>query len=145
VAARSARGARIALAVLGALLVLAALLVVRNAFGLVFVAALAAVCLGLALRAGDEVARLGLVFLAVQLALSSYSRGDYLFTRWADGAGGRMPSDVEHMARALLLPFWFWGAVCAAFSLAVIAAGGWLFLRRGADLGQAAPRAASRG
>jgi hypothetical protein len=128
-AARRSSTARAALGVGGALLVLALILVVRNAFGLLFVGVLAAVCLAIALRASDDVARLGLVFLSVQLALSSYSRSDYLFTRYAETAAGRSPSDVQHMAEALLLPYWFWGALCAAFSLLVVAAGGWFFLR----------------
>lgn len=57
------------------------------------------------------------VFLAVQLGLSVFTRGDYLFTRWA---GPNSPSDVAHMESALFLPFWFWGLVCGALSLVVL-------------------------
>jgi hypothetical protein len=129
VAARRPSTARACLGVFGALLVLASILVVRNGFGWLFVGLLAAACLVLALRAGPDLVQLAVVFLAVQLALSSYSRSDYLFTRYAETSAGRMPSDVEHMAQALILPYWFWGGLCAAFSLLVIALGGWTFLR----------------
>ena len=65
------------------------------------------------------------MFVSVQLALSVFSRGDYLFTPNA----GPFPSDVANMATSLFLPYWFWGLVCGGFSLAVLAAGGWFFLR----------------
>ena len=67
-------------------------------------------------RASDEVARGGLVFLAVQLALSVLSNADYLFTDTAHTGAGTMPSDVAVMADALGGTYWFWGAVCGALS-----------------------------
>ena len=54
--------------------------------------------------------------------LSRFSRGDYLFTPYADTGGGRLPSDVGQIATALWLPYWFWGALCAVASLWVL---GW--------------------
>jgi membrane-associated phospholipid phosphatase len=63
------------------------------------------------------------VFLAVQLALSVFSRGDYLFTDVARTGEGTFPSDVANMSSALFLPYWFWGALCGAFSVAVLALG----------------------
>jgi len=122
-AGRTLRGARAALRVFAALLVLALLLVVRNAFGAVFVAVVIAVCLLAARRRAGDVAQLTLVFLAVQLALSVYSRGDYLFTPVAHTAGGTMPSDVGVIAAALVLPYWFWGALCGAVSVLVLVYG----------------------
>jgi len=117
------------LAVFGFGLVLAMILVVRNGFGLVFVAGLAAACLGIALWARAEFSQLAIIFLGVQLALSVFSRGDYLFMQWADTAAGRMPSDTQHMAEALALPYWFWGGACAAFSGVVLLGGSFYFLR----------------
>jgi hypothetical protein len=75
------------------------------------------------------VSQLALVFLAVQLSLSVYSRGDYLFTDVARMSGGDMPSDVANMASALFLPYWFWGALCGALSVVVLCVGATLFLR----------------
>jgi hypothetical protein len=34
------------------------------------------------------------------------------------------------MAAALLLPYWFWGAVCGAVSIALLVAGIRIFFRR---------------
>lgn len=119
----TARGANKCLLAFGTAMVLALVFVVRNVFGFIFVAAVAALCFAVALKASREVTQLVLIFLAVQLALSVFSRGDYLFTRTAETAQGSMPSDVGQMAQALWLPFWFWGLVCAGISLAVLGYG----------------------
>lgn len=129
VAGRTPKWSRIALGGFGAALALAMILVVRNGFGLAFVGALAAISLGLAIWGRAELSQLAIVFLAVQLALSVYSRGDYLFMQWADTGAGRMPSDSQHMAEALAGPYWLWGGVCALFSAAVLLGGSWYFLR----------------
>lgn len=125
VMARRPGTSRAMLGIVGGLLVLAMLLVVRNLFGLVFVGLFAAILLIVAFRASAEVSQFGLLFLSVQLALSVFSRGDYLFTATA----GARPSDVANMADALFLPYWVWGIVCGGFSLLVLALGAWVFLR----------------
>jgi hypothetical protein len=127
--ARRARAAKVAFLVFAALLGLALVLVVRNAFGVVFVFVVAAGCAGLGLRASAHVAQVALLFVAVQLALSVFSRGDYLFTEVATTGVGVAPSDVANMAQALFLPYWLWGALCGFFSVVVLAAGLFTFLR----------------
>ncbi len=117
---RTVRGARGALIGLAVILLLALLLVVRNLFGLLFVGVVLAGCVLAARKATGEVAQLLLIFLAVQLALSVFSRGDYLFTAVAETGAGTMPSDVGQIASALFLPYWFWGVVCGAVSVAVL-------------------------
>jgi Peptidase M50B-like len=57
------------------------------------------------------------VFLAVQLALSVFSRADYLFTKTAANPSGVYPSDVLQMQYVLFLPYWFWGFGCGAFAV----------------------------
>lgn len=127
--ARSERWARIGLGAVALALVVAELLVVRNLFGFFFVGLLA-LALGAIVRFGNAWwARFSLVFLAVNLAVSVFTRGDYLFTESARTGAGTMPSDVAQMSDALFLPFWFWGALCGAISLAALAAGLWLYLR----------------
>lgn len=126
VVARRARLARICLAVAAGALVLAAAIFVRGSFGLTFTLVLAGLCGVIAWRASEQVAHFTVVFLAVQLALSVYSRSDYLFTR---SAGPGLPSDVEQMSRALGGPYWLWGWICGGFSALVLLAGAWLFLR----------------
>ncbi len=117
---RTVRGARGALTGLSAILALALLFVVRNLFGFIFVAVVLGGCFLAARKASGEVVQLVLIFLAVQLALSVFSRGDYLFTPIAETAAGPMPSDVGQIAAALLLPYWFWGLVCGAISVVVM-------------------------
>ncbi|MGZ3455688.1 MAG: M50 family metallopeptidase [Polyangiales bacterium] len=127
--ARGPRRSKWMLGVLGALLLFADLWIVRSVFGWIFVTAFAALLLFLALRASAHVSQLALMFLSVQLSLSVFSRGDYLFTSVAHTGAGTFPSDVANMSDALFLPFWFWGAVCGAFSILVLGFGAWLFLR----------------
>ncbi len=126
---RTIRGARGALVALAAILALALLLVVRNLFGVIFVALVLGGCFLAARKASGEVAQLVLIFIAVQLALSVFSRGDYLFTPTAETAAGVMPSDVGQMATALLLPYWFWGLGCGAVSVLVLLYGLKVFWR----------------
>lgn len=126
-----ARLAKWGLAALALFLVLANVLVVRNLFGLAFVSTLAIVLGAVAFKARPWVSQGVALFVATQLALSVFSRGDYLFMETAQTAGGAMPSDVAQMANALFLPYWFWGALCGLFSVAVLAAALWLFMRRG--------------
>ena len=115
--------------VLGFGCVLANVLVVRNFFGWVFVGTLGFSVLVWGARDRPRQHQAALVFLAVQLALSVFSRGDYLFSSVARTQTGEMPSDVAHIATALGGPYWLWGAIVGTFSLGVVALGAWVFLR----------------
>lgn len=128
VAARREKPARVALWVLAGLLALALLLVVRGGFAMVFVAVLAACLAALGAWTRGAVPQFALGFLAVQLALTVFSRADYLFMREARTGGGTMPSDVAQMASALGGPYWLWGFLCGAFSVVVLVAGLTFFL-----------------
>lgn len=121
--------ARFALGGIAVFLVAAFVLVVRNPFGWVFVGLVAVAAGIIAWKGSARLAQLVAVFIAVQLALSVYSRGDYLFTEVANTAQGEAPSDVANMADALFLPYWFWGGVCALFSILVLLGGVWQFWR----------------
>ncbi len=129
VLSRHARAAKAAFLVFGVLLAVTEVLLVRSFFGLFFVGVVAGASLVLGARAPAHVAQVALLFVAVQLALSVFSRGDYLFTDVAITAEGPQPSDVANMADALFLPYWFWGAACGLFSIVVLAAGLFLLLR----------------
>lgn len=103
---------------------------VRNLFGAIFVGGLGLAALAIAFRTQVETARTVVVFLAIQLSLSVFSRGDYLFMKEANLGGGRtMPSDVQHIAEALGAPYFVWGALIGAFSIAVLAVGAFIFFR----------------
>lgn len=129
--ARRPKHARWALTVAAIGLAVLLVIVVRSVFAALFVAVLAVALGWLGRKASAEMAQLALVFLAVQLALSVFSRADYLFTPSARTAAGDMPSDVGQMAEALVLPYWFWGGVCGLASVAVLAWGVGRFWRRG--------------
>jgi hypothetical protein len=127
---RNVRWARIALAGFGAFMVVSLVLWTRTPFGWGFGAVVALLSLGIALRGGAQTARTVLVFLGVQLALSVYTGGGYLFTQHVQIQSGYSgPSDTQLMADALGPPFWFWGAICAAFSAFALLGGLWLYLR----------------
>ncbi len=129
VLARRAKVARYALIGTGVMLVIALVWVVRSFFGWFFIGLTAAALLAIGLKAKETWAQLALVLVAVQLALSVFSRGDYLFTDTARMATGDMPSDVANMASALFLPYWFWGALCGAFSVVVLIFGALSYVR----------------
>jgi hypothetical protein len=130
------------LAALALLLPGGLVLVVRGWFAFGFVAAVA-LALGAAARPRSPwLGRFVLVFAAVQLALSVFTRGDYLFTPVAHTSAGPMPSDVAQMADALWLPYWFWGALCGLVSVGVLLLGLWSYLR--GPLGLARLRGARR-
>jgi hypothetical protein len=122
---RRARTARAALLLAGVLLAVAVLLLIRNLFGVFFVGTLAGLCIFIGTKGSAEATQFTTVFLGVQMALSVFSRSDYLFTDVAQTQLGAQPSDVAHIATALFFPYWFWGLVCGAFSLGVL----WLGLK----------------
>ena len=121
---RSAAGAQRALRGAGLLLGLACLLWVRSLFGLLFLGGLALLMFEVPRRVSAGLAQFTSLFLSTQLALSVFSRGDYLFTRYADLGGGRvMPSDVAQLEQLTWLPYWLWGLGCGALSLMILAWG----------------------
>jgi hypothetical protein len=117
---KTGRGARACLVGVGLFLVAAEILVIRNLFGFFFAGLVAAGCLFAGRRLSTDRAQWVVVFLGVQLALSVFSRADYLFTQGASNPSGVFPSDVMRMQTALFLPYWFWGLVCGAFSVLVL-------------------------
>ena len=118
-----ARRAQIALMASGALMLAACALVIRNAFGFAFVAVVGGSLFYVGRRFGTGVAQFTAAVLAVQMALSVFSRADYLFTKTAMTSAGAMPSDVAQLADLLFLPYWFWGVVCGAISVGVLVLG----------------------
>ena len=122
--------ARIVMFTFSIALLLAEIFVVSNPFGFAFVGGLSLTLLVIAVKGGRGLSQVVLVFLAVQLALSVFSRGDYLFTPTAHTSAGVGPSDVAQIAEALWLPYWFWGAWCGLLSVVILIAGVRAFLSR---------------
>ena len=127
---RNARLARLALAAFGGFMLLSLVLWTRTPFGWGFGATVAAISIAIALRARASHAQAFLVFLGVQLALSVYTGGGYLFMQYATIQNGeRHASDTQQMSDALGLPYWFWGILCAGFSAVVLLGGLWAYIK----------------
>lgn len=129
VVGRRQRGAHIALGCLAAFFGLVILLWASSAFTVLYCLAVAGVLALFALRGAPAASHAMCVFLAVQMALASFSRSDYLFMANAHTGSGVMPSDVSVIADALLLPYWVWGALIAFASLVMLAIGVWVFVK----------------
>lgn len=123
------RWARWVLGGFGVLCALSVILVVRNLFGIVFVLGCALSMITIAKFASHRIAHFVLVFLGTQLALSVFSRADYLFSATARTSQGDFPSDVANIADALFLPYWFWGGLIALLSGCLLWVGCWLYYR----------------
>ena len=120
---RSPRWARAVLGLLAVLLVVSAALWVRNAFGIGFLLAWA-FGLGLAARVlPDAAASFVLHLIALTLCLSWFTDLDYMFSNQAVVNGVVHLSDSAVIAQALWLPYWFWGALVAVFSLVLVLLG----------------------
>jgi hypothetical protein len=129
VASRRVERARPLLALLGASMLLSALFFARGLFAPLFVIAVGLVLLALALRAPRAASLFTLQLVAVQLCLAVFRDLDYMFSEGGIVGGERRLSDSGAIAEALFLPYWFWGALTAAFSFAVLAAGLFFALR----------------
>jgi hypothetical protein len=121
--------ARIVLYAMCAFMLLSLVMVARSAFAVVFILVFAA---ALALGAqpfARPVQALAVQLIGVQLCLSVFRDVSYMFSEGGLVDGVYHASDSAAIADALLLPYWFWGAMTAAFSFVVLAGGLYLALR----------------
>jgi hypothetical protein len=130
--ARRRRTARLAAGATGVALLGALPFALRGTLAVVLGVVLGVGLVALALRAPAAATQVAVVFFAVQLALSVFSDGDYLFTATAHTGAGVGPSDSAQIAEALIGPFWLWGAVCGLVSVAVLCIGLLTFLHAAA-------------
>lgn len=126
---RRANWAKTVLYAISIICALCILLVVRNLFGIGFVALLGLACFAVAHRTQPGTAQMVAVFLAIQLCTSVFSRIDYLFMQHAHTGGGALPSDSEQIAMALIGPYWLWGGLIAVISVAILVWGITTFLK----------------
>jgi hypothetical protein len=117
------RTARLALLATGLACLALLPTVASGAFTVAFVAAAGTAAIGAGVWLSAPAARVALLFLAVQLSLSVFSRADYLFTATAVTGAGTMPSDVAQVVAGWGGTVTVWGAMIGAFSIAVLAAG----------------------
>ena len=128
--AGSTRRSRLLLGVFAAGLALSVAMWVRNPFGIVFLIAIAVALAAAGRWLGDSGASFLLHLIAAVLCLSWFRDLDYMFSSSAVIGGVERKSDSAVIAEALWLPFWFWGALVAALSLALLALGLWIAHRR---------------
>ncbi len=120
---RNPRTARIACLGLGVFGILATVLWIRGAAGLLTALLFTVLSFVAGLAKPAWMPQLWLVFAAVQLSLSVFTRGDYLFSDTASTGAGVQPSDAGQLADALIGPYWLWGAVCGLLSVLALLVG----------------------
>lgn len=126
--------ARWVLAGLTVFLALSLLLFVRNMFGWVSLAVIAAAIGLIAFYAPETVRVFATQLIGIQFCLASWGTLDYMFTREFVRDGQVIESDTQEIADVLLLPYWFWGGLFAASSLAIMASSfyfAWIYPNRG--------------
>lgn len=109
-----------ALVILGVVLLVSAVIWVRTAFGFAMVTVFGVLTLAVAHYATAWGQNFIVQFLGVQACVSTYHQLNYLFSSHATVDGRRMPSDTGQIAEALWLPHWFWGALLAVTSAALL-------------------------
>ena len=126
---RSVRRVRVVLYALSLLIAISVALWTRNLFGIAFLLAFAALLALGAKYLTDAGAAILLNIIAVTLCLALFKDLDYMFSSSAVIDGTPHLSDTAQIAAALWLPYWFWGALIAALSLALLATGLWIACR----------------
>lgn len=116
-AGRTQKGAKIAMSILGAALLLSVVIWVRSIFGVVAVGLWGAVIMTCAFKLPHSYKPFVVQFLGVQAWASAFVSLDYMFS---DNAGSLGVSDTQAIANLLLLPYWFWGGAIAAFAIVML-------------------------
>ncbi len=125
-------GARVGLALTGALFLLCVGLWVRSTVGVVVVTGWGLALLWAARRRSPLLHQGGAAFLGLQLGLSVFSRGGYLFRSGSVevGDGVKRLSDIQRVADILGGPVFVWGLVIAALSVVIVGVGAFVFWKR---------------
>ncbi len=101
---------------------LSVLAFVRNGFGIVAILAISA-ALGVIAKFGTQLIRIAMAqLIGIQLAMASWGTLDYMFTKDFQRDGQTLNSDTQNISERLFLPYWFWGGLLFAVSLALLAA-----------------------
>lgn len=114
---------------LGGLMLLSVLVWVRSLFGCVSIALIGSAIVFAAMRAPVDLQAFLVKLIGVQACISAYRSRGYMFSSEAHVGGAVMHSDTAAIAEKLLLPFWFWGAVLFAATLALLIGGIYLSVK----------------
>jgi len=128
-AARSPRSARVWLVGMAAFLLGCLAYFVRGGMAWPVLLVLGLALLAIGLLARDRVVEVTTLVLALELAVLTYSRSDYLFMGSAQINGTTRVSDVGAISAAIGLPYWVWGILIGLFSAVLIAWEGRNYLR----------------
>jgi hypothetical protein len=128
VLSRKVGRARILLYAISAFMLLTLLLFARSMFAVVFIGLMAA-SIGVIAHFAHQLAPFFVQLVGVQLCLSIFRDVSYMFSEGGFIDGVLHKSDSAQIADALLLPYWFWGGIAAAFSVIVLALGLYVALR----------------
>ena len=98
-------------------------LFVRNTFGLIALGVIGLLLVGVAWGAPELVRVFVAQLIGIQFCVASWGSLNYMFTKnFVRNDGTLTDSDTQTIANVLLLPYWFWGGLIAAFSLAILGA-----------------------
>ncbi|MEL7155651.1 MAG: M50 family metallopeptidase [Actinomycetota bacterium] len=96
---------------------------VRNTFGWVALGLVGLALVPVAWRAPELIRVFVAQLVGIQFCVASWGSLNYMFTKnFVRNDGTLTDSDTQTIANVLLLPYWFWGGLIAAFSLAILAA-----------------------
>ena len=118
VSSRKTKSTRFALGLLGAVLLISTVIWVRSAIGWIVLPGLGLVILAVALRAPPRVQQFVIQLLGVQACISVWRQFGYLFS--TGGVGPSSMSDTAAIANALFLPYWVWGMLISAMTVAIL-------------------------
>jgi len=122
--------ARWVLDVIGAAMVVSAVVFIRNPFGFAATILIGAALFAVGHRA-SELVEIGVAqFVGVRLSMEALSDIDYMFTSTFGRGGETVMSDTEAIARQLGFTYWFWGALIAAICIAILACAYYVAWRR---------------
>jgi hypothetical protein len=116
-AGRTQKGAKIAMGILGTVLLLSVVIWVRSIFGVVAVGLWGAIIMACAFKLPHSYKPFVVQFLGIQAWASAFVSLDYMFS---DNAGSLGVSDTQAIANLLILPYWFWGGLIAAFAIVML-------------------------
>lgn len=115
------RLARWALGVLSVAILLSVAIYVRSVFGFFAMLAIGLVLALIAFK-GPTLMRIAVAgFIGIQLCLASWGDRHYMFTKNFVRDGEVNDSDTQNIADEWFLPYWFWGGLILALSIAIMA------------------------
>lgn len=112
--------AKVALIILGLLLVISPVIWIRSIFGFLIILGFGLATLIIAFQGKKQLRSFAVQFLGVQAILSLYLSVGYLFSRGAVVGGRTYLSDTAVIQEHLFLPYWFWAAIILVVSLIMV-------------------------